>query len=310
MNNQPLLSLCIPTNGVEHWVFPVLDSIFAQQVDAVLYEVVVMDNGDNRNFYNRMQEYCKGKDNLHYYKTDAKLFQSEIACYRKASGVFIKFLNHRTMLKPGALEQFISFVQNNIEKKPVVYFSNGVLSCKEPITRYTDFDSFVGALSYYSSWSTGMGFWRESFEALPKTVQANELFPHTTILFFDRTNANYIVDDRVLLEEIPVGNTAKGRYDLFYAFAVEYPSILCDLLRTGDISLGTFLQVKRDNLVFVSRLYLNFVLRKVPCSYDLSSYDTSICVFYNKTVVAMQILRLGFKKLGKSLGSIFKKLKP
>lgn len=292
MSKRPLVSLCIPTNGIEHWVFPVLDSIFGQDFDTELYEVVVMDNGDNQNFFDRMQEYCLDKNNLHYYKTDAKLFQSEISCYQKAKGVFIKFLNHRTKLRPGALEEFVTFVRDNIEKKPVVYFSNGQLHSKKPIRTLPDFDSFVRALSYYSSWSTGMGFWKDTFDALPQPLQANELFPHTTILFFDRTNASYIVDDRVLLEEISVEHTAKGRYDLFSAFAIEYPCIIAELLRTGDITTDTFLQIKKENLAFLAQLYRLFILQKIPCSYDLSSYDTSIRVFYNKGQVFLQALWL------------------
>ena len=47
MEKNVLISLCMPTNGVIEWVFPVLDSIFGQGVDDNLYEVVVTDNGDN-----------------------------------------------------------------------------------------------------------------------------------------------------------------------------------------------------------------------------------------------------------------------
>jgi hypothetical protein len=306
MSKRPLVSLCIPTNGIEQWVFPVLDSIFAQPVDTELYEVVVMDNGDNQNFFDRMQEYCVDKINLHYHKTDAKLFQSEIACYQKAKGAFIKFLNHRTKLRTGALDEFIAFVKDNMEQKPVVYFSNGQLHSKKPIRRLPDFDSFVRALSYYSSWSTGMGFWNETFDALPQPLQANELFPHTTILFFDRTNASYIVDDRTLLEEIPVEHTAKGRYDLFSAFAIEYPCIIADLLRTGDITTDTFLYIKKENLRFLAQLYHLFIMKKIPCSYDLSSYDPSIRVFYSKGKVLTQAL---WSIIREKVHNIYHKLK-
>ena len=41
MEKNVLISLCMPTNGVIEWVFPVLDSIFGQGVDDNLFEVVV-----------------------------------------------------------------------------------------------------------------------------------------------------------------------------------------------------------------------------------------------------------------------------
>ena len=80
---------------------------------------------------------------------------------------------------------------------------------------------------------------------------------------------------------MPTGTSPKGKYDVFYAFAVEYPAILCDLRRSGDIITGTFLSVKDENLEFIAFLYFNYVIRKRPCSYDLSSCKESVEVFYD-----------------------------
>ena len=47
---RPLVSLCLPTNGVTEWVLPVLDSIYDQGVSPELFEVIVTDNGKNEAF--------------------------------------------------------------------------------------------------------------------------------------------------------------------------------------------------------------------------------------------------------------------
>lgn len=297
MNSELLLSICIPTNGVEQWVFPVLDSIYSQGVEESRYEVVVMDNGNNEHFGMLMQEYAAKHTNLNYKKTEAKLFLSEIACYQQAKGAFIKFLNHRTMLRPGTLEYFLSFVEQNSGDKPVVYFADGTVKLPQDVCQYDSFDGFVGGLMHMSSWSTGMGFWKDDFQSIPPQTVFNELFPHTTILFDQRKRSRYIIDNRVLLDTIPVGNIPKGKYDLFHAFAVEYPAIISDLLRSGDISVETFLRVKKSNLRFIAGLYYDYVIRKRKCSYDLSSYDTSIKVFYGKFAVNYQMLLLVIGKL-------------
>ena len=52
-----VVSLCLPTNGIIEWVFPVLDSIYRQNVDDSLFEVIVTDNGDNEQFRLKMIEY-------------------------------------------------------------------------------------------------------------------------------------------------------------------------------------------------------------------------------------------------------------
>lgn len=282
---KPLISLCIPTNGVPQWMFPVLDSIFGQGAEEALFEVVVTDNGNNEEFQTRMAAYAQAHSNIVYEKTSALPFLNEIEAYKRASGMFIKFLNHRTMLTEGALHAFLKFVQENIETKPVVYFANGVLNKPQDVFQYETFDQYVANLSYWSSWSTGMGFWKSDFENIPENTVFNELFPHTTVLFRERNCNRYLIDNRVLLEELPTGTIPKGSYDLFYAFAVEYPGILCDLLRDGSITKETFIQVKEENLGFITQLYLDYVVRKKPCSYDLSSFDNSIQVFYSKAAL-------------------------
>lgn len=289
---KPLISLCIPTNGVVEWVFPVLDSIFGQGVSEELFEVVVTDNGTNEEFYQLMVAYRDRHSNIVYEKTHALPFLNEIEAYKRASGEFIKFINHRTMLLSGTLQAFVSFVKANQDQKPVVYFANGVLDLPREVYSYGSFDEYVSNLSFWTSWSTGMGFWKQDFEKIPSETVFNELFPHTTILFRERDRDHYIIDNRELLHELPSDGIPKGRYDLFHAFAVEYPGILCDLLRDGSISTKTFLQVREDNLKFVAELYYLYVIRKSPCSYDLSSFDSSIQVFYSRKQMAFALYDL------------------
>ena len=50
MENKPLISLCIPTNGVIYLFAPVLESIYKQQCDENKFEVIVTDNGGQREY--------------------------------------------------------------------------------------------------------------------------------------------------------------------------------------------------------------------------------------------------------------------
>ncbi|MBO7143605.1 MAG: hypothetical protein J6W13_02085 [Salinivirgaceae bacterium] len=279
--SQPLLSICIPTNGIPELIFPVLDSIFVQKVDKDLFEVVVMDNGHNDDFKRQMTEYAAKYDNLIYKQTDAYEFLSESECYKSASGLFIKFVNHRTKLLPNTISYLLDFINKNSKDKPAIYFSNGAIKGIEKIAEYDTFDGYVRGLSYWSSWSTGMGFWKEDFDSIPLNTDFNLLFPHTTILFNEKQKKKYIIDNTVLLNEIPVSSANKGRYNLFYAFGVEYPGIICDLYRAGHISSETFLKVKGDNFGFIAGLYYDFVFLKKKCSYNLSDKEKNLNVFYS-----------------------------
>lgn len=300
------LSLCIPTNGVIEWVFPVLDSIYEQGIDNSQFEVVVTDNGQNEEFKELMREFAGQHDNLVYLETSAPLFLNMIECFKAAQGEFIKFVNHRMLLREGSLKVYLQFIEANRATHPVIYFSNASIEDIDDLEQFNDFDGFAKGLSYWSSWSAGMGFWRDEFEKTLETSESfNETFPQTTILFNDHESTNYIIDNRKLMEEIPVSHEKKGKYDLFQAFAVEYLSLVLDLVRGGKITIATFLKIKNDTRHFLAGLYFDFVLRKKPCSYDLSSYDEAIKVFYSKGEMRRAILKRSFTKIKSKVSCVF-----
>lgn len=300
MNSTPLLSICIPTNGIIELIFPVLESIYAQKdVDQSLFEVIVMDNGDNAEFKSKIKDFATQHLSLVYKETYYKGFLNESESYKVARGTFIKFINHRTKLLLGSIQYFIDFIKKNETEKPCVYFSNGVIKQIKGVAEYSDFDSYVRNLRVWSSWSTGMGFWKEDFDRIPKDAQFNELYPHTTILFNEKNKAKYIIDNNILLDEIPVSHANKGRYNLYYAFGVEYPGILSDLLRTNSISKKTFLCVKKENLKFMAGLFCDFILLKKPCSYDLSERKETLNIFYSYNKVKSLAFLMLFKKVFK-----------
>lgn len=282
--SKPLVSLCIPTNGVVEWVFPVLDSIYNQSVDNALFEIVITDNGNNVVFKKNIQDYLKIHTNIVYVETQALPFVNEIESYKKASGELIKFVNHRTKLVEGTLQRMIDYVESNREIKPITYFSNGVLKMSKDKHEFSSFDEFVKNLSYWSSWSTGMTIWKSDFDKLPEDVsEFNELFPHTNVLFDVRDRGKYVVDNSIIFDEIPQGKKPKGNYDLYYAFGVDYPRIIENLLKDGSITVKSYKYVLDKNLEFIASLYWQYNIKKDYCSYDLSGLEDMFGKYYSRT---------------------------
>lgn len=301
---SPVLSLCMPTNGVIDWVFPSLESIYDQQVDENLFEVVIMDNGNNTDFVNKIREYQKKHPNLKYFSTDKPLFLSEPESYRAAKGELIKFVNHRFLLREGAIEYFLKFVKKYRESKPVIYFSNGGTSIKNAVCSYRSFGEFVCALEYYSTWSGGMTVWKSDFDKMRNFLDYNYLFPHTDILFQKKFVDEYIIDGTHLWDEMPQENKPKGNYNVFFAFSVEFMFIILNLLRDNHISLPQFLKVKKDILNFITELYLLYIVRKRYCCYDLTLYKESIRVFFSIKDIWLTLGKVCFKKLVRKIKRI------
>lgn len=277
--NKPILSLCLPTNGIIEWVFPVLDSIYSQDVDVDLFEVIVTNNGNNNQFHKMMLEYAEKHKNLIYKATDAYMFHNQLEALKLASGEYLKFINHRAILSENSILQMISIIKKNLEDKPVMYFSNGVLKCDYTLN---SFDGFVRELGCYASWTTGVGIWKSDYDRLSADLYIDKISPHSCILFANREKGKYKIYNFIFAEEIEKDHKKKGTYDLFKAFGVEELFITQKLYIEGNISSLTLKKVKNDYRKFLADLYFEFVIKKQPCSYDLKGFDDAMGIYFNK----------------------------
>lgn len=296
--NKPILSLCLPTNGIIEWVFPVLDSIYAQTVEQTLFEVVVTNNGNNDEFHKLMIEYAKKHDNLIYQKTDAYMFHNQLEALKLASGEYLKFINHRAVMTDGSINRLIKTVTENRSKKPVMYFANGALKGDCEVKTFND---FVASLGRFASWTTGVGIWKSDYDNLPRDLKIDKISPHSCILFANRDRENYKIYNFVFSEQIEKSHAKKGSYDLFKAFGVEEVMITQNLYIDGDITASTLKKVKEDYKKVVAELYWSFCIKRDLCSYDLSGFDDAMGIYFNKYGIILRAYGVGFKRLIKKL---------
>ena len=296
MGENQLVSFCIPTNGIVEWVFPVINTILNQGVDTDLFEIVITDNGNNEEFKNEIQNYLKKYHNIVYLETTSEGFLNQVDCFNLAKGPFVKFINHRALIVDGAVQHFVEFAAKYREIKPVVFFLNSSIQKNSLVTEYSDFDSFMRGLSYYSSWSGGLAFWKDKESISSDLMDYDSFFPHINVLFSRPDEKVYIIDNFKFMEMIDNDATKKGHYNLFYAFGVDYPRALENLRDNGKISTGCYEYILDQNESFLAKLYSDFVILKLPCSYDLSNIQENISVYYNFEQVRRKAERLSTKK--------------
>lgn len=284
-NNNPILSLCIPTNGVTEWVIPVLNSIYSQNVTMNNFEVIVTDNGNNKEFKTKIREYVQNYNNLIYQENDTYMFYNQLESLKLAKGQYLKFINHRSILEDGALQKMISIVQENMKKKPTLFFSNGVLN--KSVINCSSFDEFVSELGRYASWTTGVGIWKEDYTKIRDNLVVDSISPHSCILFSKRDDDLYRIYDFTFSHEITGDHSKKGTYDLFKAFGIEELAITQNLYINGSISINTFKKVKDDYEKFLCKLYFDYCIRKRPCSYDLSGFNDAMGIYFIKRKIVI-----------------------
>lgn len=275
MDKQPLLSLCIPTNGAVQWILPVIESIYAQGYDNEKFEVVITDNGKDSQLPEHIAK--MSYPNLHYRQTTDEGFLNLVSSLKEGKGMFCKMINHRCVLLPGSIEGLVSLIDKYKESQPIIYCSDKRLALKQDVVECENTNAFVNTLSYWCSWSAGIGFWKKDIAHIDDVV-LNEMFPNVSLLFYIRPESPYVICNT---EFYQMGDDAgKGGYNLFGTFAVTFLDILTLLRVDGRIKLDTFVKTKNDLFIFLRRFYLTEVLLPTKHTFILDNIPQYMNVYY------------------------------
>ena len=274
MDKKILLSLCIPTNGIVEWIMPVIESIYAQGVDNSLFEVVVTDNGDKDDLQEAVENI--EFENFHYYRTTSKGFTNQIDAFEKCSGEFCKMLNHRNKMMPGSIRQLVYFIESYRDTKPILYCAEGHADGGEYI-ECANTDEFVQCMSFWISWSAGVGAWHEDIQNI-RVKSIDNLFPHTVYLFGLRDESRYVIWNGKYAKM--ASDVGKGGYDVFYAFSVRLLDIANKLRLQNRVSDNTFLKFKDELYKFVKTLYLREVILPTKHTFIIGEVRQNLCIYY------------------------------
>ena len=282
MENNLLLSICIPTNGVVEWIIPAIYSIYSQGVDNNEFEVVVTDNGEKDDLEIAVSQF--EYPNFHYYRTKSRGFENQIDAFEKCSGEFCKMLNHRSKMLP--VSRLLEVVKKYKEEKPIIYCAEGHVKGGEYV-ECENVDKFVRSLNYFISWSAGTGVWKEDLKDVRKK-KIDKMFPHIVFLLGLRNESKYVIWNQ---EYEQMGDdSGKGGYDLFDTFAVHFLDIFNGLLREGRIQQKTFYYVKKELLRFLVKLYKDEVVLPTKHTFILQNIRRNVKTYYGNLGFYMMVV--------------------
>lgn len=272
-----LLSICIPTNGVSRWVVPNVRQIYSLGTDNDIFEVVVADNAPNDEMDEAMAEFSK-YPNFRYVKTKAKGFYNIIENFVQAKGEFMIKINHRCLMQKGSIERIFQLGCEYIDRKPLIFLSNGNLKENRRM-EFDTFDGYLRKLSYWSSLSEGLFFWKEDLLEIPN-IKFAPMSPNVSLMFNSKTKSLFVIDD------IKFGgaqdSTGKYGYDVFNTFAVLYLDLINQVRIEGYLSKDGFIEIKKDLAKWLGGIYLNMDVLGNKGNYILKDIKKNMSVYYSQ----------------------------
>lgn len=281
MINKPFLSICIPALGRLEYVTNTLKSIYSEhtlsKVSLSEFEVIISDNDEKGELQILLSKF--NYPNFKYYQTKCEGFQNSFYALTYGNGEFLKLHNSQELWNEGALIEILNLIKENIENKPMLFFSSGILLKGKTITA-KNFDEFIFKTSYFTSWSNPFGIWKSDFDKIPSNIELAPIFPQTTILMTQIQKSEYLIVDKKYFTTQFV-KKRKG-YNKFEAFCIEYPSILRTAFEAHTISKNTYNKILKDILFeFLPLLYFNVKIARREF-FSAENFEENIKCYFPK----------------------------
>lgn len=255
-NDQPLLSICIPTFNRGDLLRNTLESIAAQAefLNSNLVEIVISDNGSTDETERIATDFANEHPGKVTYtrRSDSNSSLNFHHALSTGRGHFLKLHNDNLMIKQGALQQILKVIQTTFDTRPLIFMPNGngpgASANNGLIELCDDLNQFVSKVSFFSTWIGAFGLWREDLpEATDFLDNYQTSLPQTNVLFKLITKGR----PAVLLYDAYFQNQAnvRGRYNLTRIFGKNYLGILKSYLSSGHLDPAVYENEKKEVLL-------------------------------------------------------------
>ena len=160
----------------------------------------------------------------------------------------------------------------------MIFFSNGNLR-ENRAFEFKTFDDYLIKLSYWSSLSEGLFFWKEDIAEVPN-IKFAPMSPNVSLMFNSKTKNLFVIDDI----KFGGGQDSSGKYgyDVFYTFAVLYLDLVNQVRIEGYLSKEGFVRIKKDLVHWLYGIYFEMGVKGNNGNYILKDIKTDMSVYYTK----------------------------
>ena len=258
-----LLSICIPTYNREKYLRDTLESIVSQDIfkNTNDVDIVISDNASTDGTRELVEKYLKlYPEKIIYHRNDSNIgFANFEKVLSIADGKFLKLNNDTLLLKPDSLEKMLSYIKNNLEEKNILFFSNNASNIGGGAILYSDLNSFIKDISYYTTWIGSFGIWKSDFEKVIKIFNEKTWteIPHTYILFNFLENHRHILCISEELFESVCPQKKGGNYNVAQVFGENYINFLNEFRDKNLLSTAVYNKEKYKLIKFINKYYFD-----------------------------------------------------
>jgi glycosyltransferase involved in cell wall biosynthesis len=227
-------------------------------------EIVISDNASTDNTREVGSEYAGKYKFIKYYRNEANIEDRNFpTVISKASGIYRKLINDTSLLNAESLDYILDAVKINVDKKPVLFFSNKInLVDAHHNSKYCTLREFVEKSSYFMTWIGSFGIWESDFiEIKDKFAGCEGRFWHVEkLLECGLKNKLFIIYPGMIIN---IQNIAKKNlgYGVFNVYIKNYLGVLSNYHKLGLLTKEDILREDRRLLFgYFSDHFINMAL--------------------------------------------------
>lgn len=258
---MPLISICIPTRNRAAILRRTLESIVSQQEfgDTDLFEIAVSDNCSEDATSEVIKEFVgRYPGRIVHSRNDSNIgFGNLLKALSLGTGDYLKLNNDTLVHRPGSLAALLQDVRQ-AKSGEVLFFPNGSAPRREQCFSSDSLDEFVRDVSYWTTWSSAFGIWRDDRDVclrLFEEKRSSEM-PHAYVLLhLVASGRRACTDNRELFASVVPDK--KGGYNIAQVFGCYYTAFLQEFFAAGKLSARTLEREKFRLFNFIARWYFD-----------------------------------------------------
>lgn len=324
--NPIKLSFIVPCYNVERYIVECLDSIYSQNIDTDLYEVICVDDASPDNVYSVLKEYGKSHYNMRIVcnSMNLGLGGARNVGIKEAEGEYIWFVDADDLIAKDAVKRIMEEVMSN--KSDVLMFNFELVDeNKDTIKTVRSFSQYVSMggldfihkvfnvheLTYYFGfvWRTvyRLEFLKQNSICFPERMAWEDtVFLPRAVLYADNVTALPIVGYRYRQNQYSISAEMRKMQnpDLFFQYYFVAGLMIIDLAKDiATIDKDIFIEINKLALSRLNSFWLS--LARIPREKLSSFYKT---INFNRQTVLQVWTSLTFMSkllLNKRIGFYF-----